>query len=108
MFETSIAEISAQVERIDPVEYARTRNFTNGAVTRLSPYISRSLISPKYVLDAVRRRGYKFFQIQKFIQELRQLSLIYARIRIRVAVRINSMMKNAVRQRLFCYLIFNF
>ena len=27
MFETKIAEISAQVEKIDPVEYARSRNF---------------------------------------------------------------------------------
>ncbi len=70
MFETSIAEISAQVEKANPIEYARTRNFTDGAVTRLSPYISRGVISPKYVLDAVQRRGYKSFQIQKFIQEL--------------------------------------
>ena len=70
MFETSIAEISAQVEKVNPIEYARTRNFTDGAVTRLSPYISRGVVSPKYVLDAVLRRGYKSFQIQKFIQEL--------------------------------------
>jgi deoxyribodipyrimidine photo-lyase len=70
MFETSIAEIYAQVEKINPVEYAMTRNFTDGAVTRLSPYISRGVISPKYVLDQVLQRGYKSFQIQKFIQEL--------------------------------------
>lgn len=70
MFETSIAEISAQVEKIDPVEYARSRNFLNGAVTKLSPYISRGVISPKYVLDAVQKRGYKHFQLEKFVQEL--------------------------------------
>ena len=70
MFETSMADISAQVEKIDPVEYARSRNFLNGAVTRLSPYISRGVISPKYVLNQVLRRGYKSFQIQKFIQAL--------------------------------------
>ncbi len=70
MFETSIAEISAQIEKIDPVEYARSRNFLNGAVTRLSPYISRGVISPKRILNQVQSRGYKHYQLEKFIQEL--------------------------------------
>ena len=70
MFETSMADISAQIEKVDPVEYARSRNFLNGAVTRLSPYISRGVISPKYVLESVQKRGYKHYQLEKFIQEL--------------------------------------
>lgn len=70
MFATKIAEISAQVEKIDPVEYARSRNFLNGAVTRLSPYISRGVISPKYVLDVVQKKGHPHYQLEKFIQEL--------------------------------------
>ncbi len=70
MFETTITEISAKIEKIDPVEYGRSRNFLNGAVTRLSPYISRGVISPKYVLDAVRKKGYQHYQLEKFIQEL--------------------------------------
>ncbi len=70
MFKTSITEILAEVEKIDPVEYGRTRNFLNGAVTRLSPYISRGVISPKYVLDAVLKRGFKFYEYERFAQEL--------------------------------------
>jgi deoxyribodipyrimidine photo-lyase len=70
MFETSIAEITAKVEKIDPIEYARSRNFLNGAVTRLSPYISRGVISPKYLLDVILNKGYKFYQYEKFVQEL--------------------------------------
>ena len=70
MFATKIAEISAQIEKIDPVEYARSRNFLNGAVTRLSPYISRGVISPKYVLDAVQNKGFPHYQLEKFVQEL--------------------------------------
>ncbi len=70
MFETKIAEISAKVEKVDPVEYARSRNFLNGAVTKLSPYISRGVISPKYLFDSVAARGYKFYQYEKFVQEL--------------------------------------
>ncbi len=70
MFETNITEIAAKVEKIDPVEYGRSRNFLNGAVTRLSPYISRGVISPKYVLDQVRKKGYQPYQLEKFTQEL--------------------------------------
>ena len=70
MFETSIHEITAQIENIDPHRYARTRNFTDGAVTRLSPYISRGVVSPKRILDAVMARGFKFYEIEKFVQEL--------------------------------------
>ena len=60
MFETSTTKILERVEKIDPVEYGRTRNFLDGAVTRLSPYVSRGVISPKYVLDTVIKKGYKF------------------------------------------------
>lgn len=70
MFATKIAEITAQVEKIDPVEYARSRNFLNGAVTRLSPYISRGVISPKYILDAVQKKGQPHYRLEKFVQEL--------------------------------------
>ena len=28
------------------------------------------MISPKYLLDSVMRRGYKFYQYEKFVQEL--------------------------------------
>lgn len=70
MFKTSINEILAQVEKINPIEYARSRNFLNGAVTRLSPYISRGVISPKYLLDAVLKRGFKYYEYERFAQEL--------------------------------------
>jgi len=38
-------EALAQVVRIDPVAYGRTRNYVDGAVTRLSPYLSRGVLS---------------------------------------------------------------
>ncbi len=70
MFKTSIQEILAQVDKIDPVKYSKTRNFTDGAVTRLSPYISRGVISTKYVLETVIQQKHKFFEIERFAQEL--------------------------------------
>jgi deoxyribodipyrimidine photo-lyase len=58
------------IDSIDPIKYAKTRNFLNGAVTRLSPYISRGVISTKQVYLAMLAKGYKLWQIEKFVQEL--------------------------------------
>ncbi len=69
-FTTDFEEILDQVELIDPVAYGKTRNFIDGAVTRLSPYISRGVISTKYVLHRTLERGFHPAKIEKFIQEL--------------------------------------
>lgn len=69
-FETSVDFIYQRIELIDPITYGKSRNFIDGAVTYLSPYISRGVISPKNVLDAVLDKGYAPKQIEKFIQEL--------------------------------------
>ncbi|MCL5246813.1 deoxyribodipyrimidine photolyase [Cellulophaga sp. 20_2_10] len=69
-FPTTIDEIYKRVSQIDPIKYASTRNYVNGAVTYLSPYISRGVISTKYIVDQVLARGYKPEAIEKFIQEL--------------------------------------
>lgn len=69
-FFTAYDEILQCIQAIDPVKYAATRNFTNGAVTKLSPYISRGVISGRQVLQAVLQKGYTHHQIIKLIQEL--------------------------------------
>ncbi len=69
-FPVTYAQILQRVDAVNPVQYAKTRNFTDGAVTYLSPYISRGVISTKQVLQAVLKKGYKPYQIEKFIQEL--------------------------------------
>jgi deoxyribodipyrimidine photo-lyase len=70
IFPTSWVEILQRVRKIDPIKYGSTRNFINGSVTYLSPYISRGIISTKFILSEVLNRGYKPSQIEKFIQEL--------------------------------------
>jgi deoxyribodipyrimidine photo-lyase len=69
-FPTDIETILKRIDKIDPEKYARTRNFIDGDITYLSPYISRGVISVKMVKDAVIKRGYKPYAIQKFLQEL--------------------------------------
>ena len=70
MFNVRYNEIVNQIDRIDPVLYGETRNFIDGAVTYLSPYISRRIISTRLVLENVLSRGYHPKRIEKFIQEL--------------------------------------
>ena len=69
-FTTDLTTILDRVERIDPIRYSRTRNFIDGDVTYLSPYISRGVISTKYVLERTLARGFEPRKIEKFIQEL--------------------------------------
>ncbi|MBX7056253.1 MAG: hypothetical protein K1X36_14980, partial [Pyrinomonadaceae bacterium] len=70
MFETDLDKILDRVEQADPIRYARSRNFLDGAVTRLSPYISRGVISTRYVMERTLKRGYKYHQVEKFMMEL--------------------------------------
>ena len=69
-FETSLKEVISQLDRIDPVRYGKTRNFINGDVTYLSPYISRGLISTNYVAHYFLKKGYAVNDIESFLQEL--------------------------------------
>lgn len=69
-FSTAYADIVSQIQQVNPVQYAKTRNFINGAVTYLSPYISRGVISVQQVKTAILNQGYKPYQIEKFLQEL--------------------------------------
>lgn len=68
-FVTKYHEILAQIEAVNPIQYATTRNFIDGAVTRLSPYISRGVISTAQIKNAVLKK-HQPYQIQKFLQEL--------------------------------------
>lgn len=69
-FPTRYDAILRAVAAVEPVRYGRTRNFIDGAVTRLSPYISRGVISTREVMLSVLNRGYMPMRIEKFIQEL--------------------------------------
>ncbi|GAC1411628.1 MAG: hypothetical protein NVSMB64_21540 [Candidatus Velthaea sp.] len=53
-----------------PERYARTRNFLDGAVSRLSPYLRHGILELAEVRDAVLARGRTRHEIEKFIAEL--------------------------------------
>lgn len=69
-FPASYSEILKRIDEIDPIEYAKSRNYVNGSVTFLSPYISRGVISTKKIVDTLLEKGFTSEQSQKLIQEL--------------------------------------
>lgn len=69
-FPTDYKTILEKLDQIDPVKYGSTRNYVDGAVTYLSPYISRGVISTKQVLESVLKKGYDITQIGSFVKEL--------------------------------------
>ena len=69
-FPTDYNSIIERIHHINPIRYASTRNFINGGVTYLSPYISRGIISIQQIKDVIIKKGYKPYEIDKFLQEL--------------------------------------
>ena len=69
-FSTDFVEILKKIDLIDPLKYASTRNFKNGNVSRLSPYISRGVISTRFVYNKLVEKGLNLKKCEKFIQEL--------------------------------------
>ena len=69
-FPVQYKAIIKRLHSIKPAQYAGTRNFINGNVSYLSPYISRGVISTKQVMEFVLQQDYKPYLVSKFIQEL--------------------------------------
>lgn len=69
-FPTDYNSIIERIDNINPVKYTQTRNFINGSITYLSPYISRGVISIKQIKDAIVEKGYKPYETEKLLQEL--------------------------------------
>ncbi len=64
------AEAQARLAAIDPLDYGRTRNFGDGKVTQLSPYIRHGIVSLNRVRNEALQRCDKAQHIEKFLQEL--------------------------------------
>jgi deoxyribodipyrimidine photo-lyase len=68
-FEPTLQSAHARLAAVQPAAYARTRNALDGAVTRLSPYLTHGLLSLREVFDAVNARHPLDAQ-HKFVFEL--------------------------------------
>ena len=59
-----------KVQKFNAVSYGYSRNYIDGGVSRLSPYISRGVISTKTIYNEILKADYEINQVQKFLQEL--------------------------------------
>lgn len=69
-FTVDFASILKKIEAINPVKYAHSRNYIDGQVNYLSPYISRGVISTKQVLASLQEKSYTSEQSEPLIQQL--------------------------------------
>lgn len=68
---SSLIEIlNKRIDSIDPQAYGKYRNYIDGPVTQLSPYISRGVISTRYVLESLKAKGYSWNQLERLAQQL--------------------------------------
>jgi deoxyribodipyrimidine photo-lyase len=65
-----MASIQAKINAVRPAEYAQTRNFCWGAVTELSPYLSRGLIQLPALAAHAKWTAHANASTLKFLQEL--------------------------------------
>lgn len=69
-FPVDYSLILERITSVDPVKYAKSRNFITGAVSYLSPYLSRGVISTRLVYESLKARGFSFQQMEKLVSEL--------------------------------------
>jgi len=69
-FPTQIEQILKRLVSVKPSKYGATRNYKDGAVTRLSPYISRGVISTRQVYEHIKSLNIGWRKTEKLIQEL--------------------------------------
>ena len=59
-----------KLETIAPLEYGRTRNFLNGSVTGLAPYVRHAILTLDQLRNLALRGCERPAQVEKFIQQL--------------------------------------
>ena len=67
---TQYDEIVKKLDLINPIRYSKDRNFIDGSVSKLSPYISRGVITTRDVYRFLIQKGYALKVMQKFVQEM--------------------------------------
>lgn len=69
-FPAHTEDIQLRLSKLDPIAYAKTRNYKHGAVSYLSPYISRGVLSTRQVFEYMLSKGFAWEEVEKFTQEL--------------------------------------
>lgn len=70
IFPTDKSNILLKLNSIDPIQYGKTRNYIDGKITYLSPYISRGILTTKQILNHIIKQSYSWDEIEIFVKEL--------------------------------------
>ena len=68
--EATPSALAARLDAVDPQGYSRSRNFLNGKITKLSPYIRHGMVSLNHVRNLALDRAGRKEDAEKLIQEL--------------------------------------
>ncbi len=69
-FSTLYSDILPQISRINPITYGKTRNYIDGEVTRLSPYLARGVLSTRGIALNLLSRGFQLSEMEVLLKEL--------------------------------------
>ena len=64
------AALQERLDAVDPAAYGRSRNFLNGKITKLSPYIRHGMVTLDHVRNVALDRAQRKADAEKLIQEL--------------------------------------
>ena len=85
MFETNYNSVLEKIEKFKIHDYARTRNFYNGHVSMLSPYLSRGLITVSFLIDFFSNKGLRYNQIYKFLLTPKKYRKVFKTINLNIS-----------------------
>ena len=69
-FPTNLSEVIDKIQSINPFEYSKSRNFLDGYVTQISPYLTHGLINLPQVLSIVKSKHPSLNLNNQFVREL--------------------------------------
>ena len=65
-----LEDARARLSLVRSAAYARSRNYLDGAVTQLSPYLSRGVLSTRQVAESLVERGLSWEDCESLVKEL--------------------------------------
>lgn len=77
MFEYKYEKILEKIESFDPRTYKKSRNFLNGNVSYISPYVTAGVISQKQIVEILLKK-FTIFELKEYIFELAWREFFYS------------------------------
>jgi len=77
MFEFEYGKILEKIDSFDPRNYKKTRNYLNGNVSLLSPYVTAGVFSQRFIVERLLKK-FDIMELKDFIFELAWREFFYS------------------------------